>query len=79
MLTAFVLVCSLAMTPDLRACGRHSAVHVLRVPEEFALPAMCAMCGQAFLTETSIGQEPANNEHVKIVCVRDVPVERQFT
>jgi hypothetical protein len=64
MLTAFVLVCSLALTPDLRACGRHNAVHVLRVPEEFALPAMCAMRGQAFLAETSIGQERANNERV---------------
>jgi hypothetical protein len=42
MLTAFVLVCSLALTPDLRECKRDNAVHVLQVPEQFVLPAMCA-------------------------------------
>jgi hypothetical protein len=53
MMTALVLVCSLTATPDLRDCTRDNAVHVLQVPEEFALPAMCAMRGQAFLAETS--------------------------
>jgi hypothetical protein len=69
-LTALVLVCSLSVTPDLRACDRDNAVHVMRVPEEFAVPAMCAMRGQAFLAETSIGQELARDERVKILCVR---------
>jgi hypothetical protein len=78
MLTAFVLVCSLALTPDLRQCSRDNAVHVLRVPEEFAMPAMCAVRGQAFLAETSIGQELANNERVKVMCVRHIPVGRQI-
>jgi hypothetical protein len=49
MLSAIVLVYSLAVTPDVRECGRENAV----VPEEFALPAMCAMRGQSFLAETS--------------------------
>jgi len=79
MLTAFVLVCSLAVTPDIRECGRDNAVHVLRVPEEFALPSMCAMRGQAFLAETSIGQELAGDERVKVMCVRHIPVGRQVT
>jgi hypothetical protein len=79
MLTALVLVCSLAVTPDLRACDRSNAVHVLQVPEEFAMPVMCAMRGQAFLAETSIGQELANNERVKIMCIRHIPVGRQVT
>jgi hypothetical protein len=70
MLTAIVLVCSLAVTPDLRECGRENAVHVLQVPEEFAAPAMCAMRGQSFLAETSIGQTLSNNERVKVMCVR---------
>ena len=77
MLTALVLVCSLTQTPDLRACDRSNAVHVLQVPEEFAMPAMCAMRGQAFLAETSIGQELANDERVKIVCIRHITVGRQ--
>jgi hypothetical protein len=79
MLTALILVCSLAVTPDLRACDRDNAVHVLQVPEEFAMPAMCAMRGQAFLAETSIGQELTNDERVKIVCIRHMSVGRQVT
>jgi hypothetical protein len=70
MLSAIVLVCSLAVTPDLRECGRENAVHVLQVPEKFALPAMCAMRGQSFLAETSIGQSLSDNERVKVMCVR---------
>jgi hypothetical protein len=77
MLTALILVCSLNVTPDLRACDRDNAVHVLQVPEEFAMPAMCAMRGQAFLAETSIGQELTNDERVKVVCIRHITVGRQ--
>jgi hypothetical protein len=77
MLTALVLVCSLAVTPDLRECSRDNAVQVLQVPEEFSLPAMCAMRGQAFLAQTSIGQELASNERVKVMCIRHIPVGRQ--
>ena len=79
MLTALVLVCSLAVTPDLRTCDRNNAVHVVQVPEEFAMPAMCAMRGQAYLAETSIGQELAQDEGVKVMCVRHVTIGRQVT
>jgi hypothetical protein len=79
MLTALILVCSLTLTPDLQECSRDNAVHVLQVPEEFALPAMCAMRGQAFIAETSIGQELANNERIKVMCVRHLPVGRRIT
>jgi hypothetical protein len=72
MLTAIVLVCSLAVTPDLAECSRENAVHVLQVPEEFAVPAMCAMRGQSFLAETAIGQPLANGERVKVICVRHI-------
>ena len=61
MLTALILVCSLTITPDLRECSRDNAIHVLQVPEVFALPFMCAMCGEAFIAETSIGQELASS------------------
>ena len=68
MLTAIILVCSLAITPDLRECSRDNATNVLQVPEEFALPSQCFMRGQAFLAATTIGQEMAENERVKVVC-----------
>jgi hypothetical protein len=68
MLTAIILVCSLAITPDLRECGRDNATNVMQVPEEFALPSQCMIRGQAFLAETSIGQDLAANERVKVVC-----------
>jgi hypothetical protein len=77
MLTALVLICSLATTPDLRECNRDNAVHVFQVPEEFALPSMCAMRGQAYVAETTIGQELTNSESVKVVCIRHVTVGRQ--
>jgi hypothetical protein len=79
MLTALVLVCSLAVTPDLRTCDRNNAVHVVQVPEEFTMPAMCAMRGQSYLAETSIGQELAKDERVKVMCIRHVTVGRQVT
>ena len=70
MLTALVLICSLAVTPDLRDCSRGNAVTVMRVPAEFGNPAGCFMHGQAYLAETSIGQELGENERIKIVCAR---------
>jgi hypothetical protein len=79
MLTAIVLVCSLAVTPELRECNRDNAVQVLQVPEEFAVPAMCAMRGQSFLAETSIATELAENERVKVMCVRHIAVGRRIT
>jgi hypothetical protein len=72
-------VCSLALTPDLRESSRDNAVHVLQVPEEFALPAIYAMRGQAFCAETSISQELADDERVKIMCVRHIAAGRRVT
>jgi hypothetical protein len=69
MLTALVLICSMAVTPDLATCDRDNAVNVLVVPAEFGNPATCFMHGQAYLGETSIGQELTENERVKIVCM----------
>jgi hypothetical protein len=67
MLTALVLICSLTATPDLGACTRESALTVVRVPEEFAMPSQCFMHAQAYIAETAIGALAAN-ERVKIVC-----------
>ena len=70
MLTALILVCSLAATPDLSTCDKSNAIHSVRVPEEFANPATCLMHGQAYLAETSVGQEVTSDERTKVVCVR---------
>jgi hypothetical protein len=70
MLTALILVCSLASVPDLAACNRDSALEMVQVPATFANPVTCLMHGQAYLAATSIGRELAENEAVKVVCVR---------
>jgi hypothetical protein len=74
MLTALILVCSLAMTPELRDCDRHNALHVLQVPEQFGNAMMCMMRGQAYLAGTSIGQEMDDSEQVKVLCIRSATV-----
>jgi len=74
MLTALILICSLATTPDLGSCTRETAVDVMRVPESFGNPATCFMHGQAYLAETSLGRDLAENERVKVVCVRAAAV-----
>jgi hypothetical protein len=70
MLTALILICSTAITPDLAACDRANAVDVMRVPVEFGNPVTCFMHGEAYLAETTLGRDLADNERVKIVCVR---------
>src|SRR3974377_2347564 len=55
-MTALILVCSLAAFPDLGACTRENALEVLRVPATFESPASCLMHGQAYLGQTSIRQ-----------------------
>jgi hypothetical protein len=78
MLTAMILICSLATTPDLQSCTRETAVDTMRVPEAFANPATCFMHGQAYLAETSIGRELTENERVKVVCVRTTALPATF-
>jgi hypothetical protein len=70
MLTALILVCSLAASPDLGACTRDNATEVLQVPTTFTNPVTCFMNGQAYLADTSIGRDLSAGEAVKIICVR---------
>jgi hypothetical protein len=76
-LTALILVCSLAVTPDLAACSQSNAVHTMFVPEQFGNPVTCVMHGQAYLAETSIGQEIGQDERVKVVRIRNSPSSRK--
>ena len=57
MLTALILICSAAVTPDLGECTRTNATAEMRVPAEFGNPITCLMHAQAYLAETSIGQD----------------------
>ena len=70
MLAALVLICSVAITPDLRDCSRANATAVMRVPADFGNPVTCFMHGQAYLAQTSIGEELGEDERVKVVCAR---------
>jgi hypothetical protein len=71
MLTALILVCSLATTSDLGDCTRDNALDVVQVPASFASPATCFMHGQAYVADTSIGRDLAPNEAIKVICVRN--------
>ena len=75
MLAALVLICSVAITPDLRDCTCANATAVMRVPADFGNPATCFMHGQAYLAQTSIGQELGDDERVRVVCARSDTVD----
>lgn len=69
MLTAIILVCSIATTPNLADCNADNARIVMRNPEGYASPAACAMQGQAELAETAIGRYLKQTDRVKVVCM----------
>jgi hypothetical protein len=70
MLTAIVLICSAAITPDIGTCNRQNAVAVIRLPGEFESSKSCFMHGQAYVADTSIAQNLGADERVKVVCAR---------
>jgi hypothetical protein len=57
MLTALILICSTAVASDIGDCTAESARTVMRVPAEFGNPITCYMQAQAYVAETSFGQE----------------------
>jgi len=73
MLTALVLICSLAITPDLANCDRNSAVDVFLVPDPISNPASCLFLGQAYVAQTAMGRALRKDETVKIVCAPSRP------
>ena len=70
MLTALVLICSVGVAPDLAHCTRSNARVVMSVPTEDRNPITCFMHAQAYVAETSLGQELGVDDRVKILCVR---------
>ena len=70
MLSALILVCSLASVPDLGACTVDNALQVVRDPEAFVSPVACFVHGQAYLAETELGRDLSDREVVKVICTR---------
>lgn len=77
MLSALILVCSLASIPDLAACTQDNALQVVRDPESFASPVACFVHGQAYFAETALGRELGDGEVVKVICGRSHGVASQ--
>jgi hypothetical protein len=75
MLAALVLICSIAITPDLRDCTRDNAASVMVLPVQSGNPATCFMHGQAYLAQASIRQELGVNDRVKVICIRSEAVD----
>ena len=75
MLTALILICSAAVTPNIQDCTRDNAMTVMLVPTKFSTPGTCLLHGQAFLAETSIGRTLGNDDQVKVVCARAATVD----
>ena len=67
MLTALILVCSLAATSN--DCTRDNALDVVYVPATFESPTACMMRAQAYVANSSIGRDLPQNEAFKVVCV----------
>jgi hypothetical protein len=68
MLTALILVCSLATVSN--DCTRDNAFDVVYVPATFNSPVTCMMHAQAYLADSSMGRDLPQNEAVKVICVR---------
>jgi len=68
MLTALILVCSLATVSN--DCTRDNALDVVYVPATFDSSAACMMRAQAYVANSSIGRDLPKNEAFKVVCVR---------
>jgi hypothetical protein len=65
MLTALILVCSLATISN--DCTRDNALDVVYVPDS---PAACMMRAQAYVANSSIGRDLPQNEAFKVICLR---------
>jgi hypothetical protein len=71
MMTALVLICSLAKTPLAMDCGADNAVDVLKVPGEYSSLVTCFTRAQAFVGESRY--ELAADRYIKVVCGKPTP------
>jgi hypothetical protein len=75
MLTALILVCSVAVTPGLRGCTPRNATAMMRLPVQSENPAICFMQGQTYIAQSAIGHELGANDSVKLVCARSEVID----
>jgi hypothetical protein len=66
MMTALVLICSLAQAPLAMECGTDNAVDVLRVPGEYGSLVTCFTRAQAFVGESRY--ELTADHYLKVAC-----------
>jgi hypothetical protein len=67
-ITALVLICSLAIAPDIHDCTEANATDVIRAPIDSALS--CNMRPQAYLAGTEIGRALRPGERARVICPR---------
>ena len=70
MLMALILICSATVVSDVGECTAENARTVMRVPAEFGNPMTCFTRAQAYVAETSFGQELDGKDLIRIMCVR---------
>ena len=68
MLTALILVCSLATISN--DCTRDNSLDVIYVRATFDSSAACMMRAQVYVANSSIGRDLPQNEAFKVICVR---------
>ena len=68
MLTALILVCSLATISN--DCTRDNALDVVYVPATFDSPAACMMRAQAYVAKSSIGRSAEERSFQGHLCAR---------
>jgi hypothetical protein len=69
MLTALILVCSLATVSNLGDCTRDNALDVVYLPATFVSPVTCLMHAQAYVADSSIERDLPQDEGVKVICM----------
>jgi hypothetical protein len=69
-LTALILICSITVAPALPDCTRTNARVAMSVPAETGNPITGFMYAQAYVAETSLGQDLGADNLIKFVCVR---------
>jgi len=75
MLMALILICSATVVTAVGECTAKNARTVMRVPAEFNNPITCFTNGQAYVAETSFGQELDGKDLMRIMCVRRVEAD----
>jgi hypothetical protein len=70
MLTALILVCSFAHTPDRSDCDMTSALYYDRAPDASALPMMCFKYGQEYAATEM--RQLHDGEYYRIVCMHSM-------